>query len=257
MTNVKEDGVEQRVLEIIDRVASSISPVDRLALGIVSLGGAIGGFLLPVMEQSGLVESRLSVGFLLAPLLGIAAAGISVFVLANCRLDDKLRLLFFSLLCGLTFPTVLASAMNATSQAAKKAEAAAETITANVGKLSNADTSEAIVKALAENNAAALTDDPEAAVKLENAAQVVVDRLTNTVSSPADSKANIENLTKIGEAAKASGHDATVVAVASALQTLEKNGSANDSKAAKNASEELLVSKEAQSDTGQTPPDSK
>ena len=139
MVNLSDNDIEQKALEIFDRVASSISPIDRFALGIVSLGGAIGGFLLPVMEQSGLVEARLSVGFLLAPLLGIAAAGISVFVLANCRLDDKLRLLFFSLLCGLTFPSVLASAMNAQSQAGVKAEKAADKITETVVRLGNDD----------------------------------------------------------------------------------------------------------------------
>ena len=153
MADQNDGGVEQRVLEIFDKVASSISPVDKLALGIVSLGGAVGGFLLPVMQSAGLVESRLSVGFTLAPLLGIAAAGISVFVLANCRLDDKLRLLFFSLLCGLTFPTVLASAMNAQSQAGIKAEKAAETITADAGKMDNKAASDAIAKALAANQA--------------------------------------------------------------------------------------------------------
>jgi hypothetical protein len=66
MADQNDGGVEQRVLEIFDKVASSISPVDKLALGIVSLGGAVGGFLLPVMQSAGLIESRLSVGFTLA-----------------------------------------------------------------------------------------------------------------------------------------------------------------------------------------------
>lgn len=244
MADQNDGGVEQRVLEIFDKVASSISPVDKLALGIVSLGGAVGGFLLPVMQSAGLVESRLSVGFPLAPLLGIAAAGISVFVLANCRLDDKLRLLFFSLLCGLTFPTVLATAMNAQSQAGIKAEKAAEVITATAGKLDNKAASDAIVKALEANQADALSDDPDAAEKLETAAKVVVDRLASAASNPVDPEANIANLSKIGEAAKASGHDATVVAVASALQTLETSGPTKD--AAKVASQELLVTDETQ-----------
>ncbi len=244
MADQNDGGVEQRVLEVFDKVASSISPVDKLALGIVSLGGAVGGFLLPVMQSSGLVESRLSVGFTLAPLLGIAAAGISVFVLANCRLDDKLRLLFFSLLCGLTFPTVLASAMNAQSQAGIKAEKAAEAITATAGKLDNKAASDAIVEALEANQADALSEDPAAAEKLETAAKAVVDRLASAAANPVDPEANIANLSKIGEAAKASGHDATVVAVASALQTLETTGPTKE--AAKVASQELLITNEAQ-----------
>lgn len=242
MADQNDGGVERRVLEIFDKVASSISPVDKLALGIVSLGGAIGGFLLPVMQSAGLVESRLSVGFPLAPLLGIAAAGISVFVLANCRLDDKLRLLFFSLLCGLTFPTVLASAMNAQSQAGIKAEKAADTITATAGQMDNKSASDAIAKALEANQADSLVSDPDAAKKLETAAKAVVDRLTSAASNPIDPEANIANLSKIGEAAKASGHDATVVAVASALQTLETSGPTKE--AAKVASEELLIAGE-------------
>ncbi len=252
MVNLSDNDIEQKALEIFDRVASSISPVDRFALGIVSLGGAIGGFLLPVMEQSGLVEARLSVGFLLAPLLGIAAAGISVFVLANCRLDDKLRLLFFSLLCGLTFPSVLASAMNAQSQAGVKAEKAADKITETVVRLGNEEASDAIVKALKENQADALSGDPAAAEKLENAAKVVVDRLASAASGPVDPKANINRLKEVGEAAMESGHDATVIAVASALQTLEKGNPAND--AAQKASEELLVAPErAKSATDDVP----
>jgi hypothetical protein len=255
MAEQSGDGVEQRVLEIFDKVASSISPVDKLALGIVSLGGAVGGFLLPVMQSSGLVESRLSVGFALAPLLGIAAAGISVFVLANCRLDDKLRLLFFSLLCGLTFPTVLASAMNAQSQAGIKAEKAADAITATAGKLDNKQASEAIVKALEANQADALSDDPDAAEKLETAAKAVVDRLASAASNPADPEANIANLSKIGEAAKASGHDATVVAVASALQTLETSGPTKE--AAQVASQDLLITGDAKAPQNTKSPEAK
>ncbi len=243
MTDPKDNSFST---SLITDLATFLSPIDRRALGIVAAGGAIGGLLLPVMEKSGLVESRLSVGFMTAPLLGIAAAGISVFVLANCRLEDKLRLLFFSLLCGLTFPTVLATAMNAQSPAGKKADDAANKIYANAGS-GNAtirpETVTATTEALVKNNASTLNDDPEAAKKLESAASVVVGQLATTTQSNTATIANIESLKKIGEAAKMGGHDATVVAVASALQRLETNQPTKD--AAQDASQQLLIGDKA------------
>lgn len=99
---------------------------------VVLVAGAIGGALATAIQallkhDGNLVTFAIpSIPFAkttLYALLGAIAAGFSVYIAANSKLDDHRRLAFFALLCGITFPAVLASSVDqSTEQGQEKLE---------------------------------------------------------------------------------------------------------------------------------------
>jgi hypothetical protein len=229
--------VESRLSKV-----KNILPIKDIApLVLVVGGGCLGGLMLRLMVYSGLVKVDHALEWYTAFALGGAAAGISVFLLANCRLDEKLRLLFFSILCGMTFPSILQAAMkDAQSTAVKKAEADSE----NVEEKSNTPEAGKVTVDALENNMSAdlMDDDPDAARKLEDAARVVVNKMAVEAVTGTGPIEMIEELKDIGFAAKTGGHNGTVVAVATELEKLEGDTRPDVAEKAREASQELLVS---------------
>ena len=197
--------------------------IDLQDLGLVSLGGMLGGLLQPVVATMNpdLAARSSSFSFFDSALLGIAAAGISVFVLANSKMDDKLRVLFFSILCGLAFPAILSGAVDSVSVQTKQAQVSTDLINSTGstnGKAAIPNAAVVVEKGLMENPASSL--EPVAAGQLQAAANNVVDRIkADAARDP--SAVRVEELQQIGVAARDSGHDGTVVRVTQALKELE------------------------------------
>jgi uncharacterized protein (UPF0335 family) len=158
----------------------------------------------------------------LGPVLGIAAAGITVFVLANSNTENKLRLLFFSLLCGLAFPTVLTSALESVNaQSQEVVDRAAEIATEVVAGNASAAASD-LTKTMLDNPTSANVDR-SAEAQLESTAQSVVSKLADRAEAGEGASADraIEQLKQIGTAARSSGYDGTAIRVTKELRKIE------------------------------------
>jgi hypothetical protein len=92
---------------------------------VVLVFGAIGGALATAIQallkhDGNLVTFAIPLipwaKTILYALLGAIAAGLSVYVAANSKLDDHRRLAFFALLCGITFPAILASSVDQSTE---------------------------------------------------------------------------------------------------------------------------------------------
>ncbi|MCI0623919.1 MAG: hypothetical protein L0387_20060 [Acidobacteria bacterium] len=109
-----------------------------LEVAIVVAGGAMGG-LLSVLDSWAdpvsypLTLSKLAALFLIPVLKGGTAAGIGVYLLTTLDSTQLIRGFFFSVTCGLTFPTILS---NSTSYAQKvTSQVATKSIFENTEKL--------------------------------------------------------------------------------------------------------------------------
>lgn len=205
---------------------------DELAsVKLVVFGGLLGGLLQPAVAQLNPSQANPSwSNIFLGPVLGIAAAGISVFVLANSKTDDKMRLLFFSLLCGLAFPAVLTSALQSVSPQSQAVEERVEEIATAAAE---GDTSGAAI-ALAQtmrDNPTSQDIDRAAEAKVENTADAVVTELATKAEASegapaadaADANKAIGELKQLGTAARAGGYDGTAIRVNKALRKIEAN----------------------------------
>jgi hypothetical protein len=89
---------------------SRIDDIDLHVMWLVLFGGLSGGLLLLLMGDGFFRHGNIFVRIAQASFLGMAAAGIGVFVLANTDLTNRYRLLFFAMICGLSFPIVIEGA---------------------------------------------------------------------------------------------------------------------------------------------------
>jgi hypothetical protein len=195
--------------------AALFAGVNMQDIGLVALGGAIGGVLQPILIRFD--PSRQNPdgwNFLLGPLLGIAAAGISVFVLANSKTEDKLRLLFFSLLCGLAFPSVLTSAVDTLDPKSQAVERKADMIAATAAKGKTDQAANELTSAMAQN---------PASVGIEQVAQQKLEVSANAVEG--ESAEAIARLKRIGTTARDSGYDGVALRVTEELKKLESSTS--------------------------------
>jgi fluoride ion exporter CrcB/FEX len=190
---------------------------------LVVLGGMLGGILQPAVAQLNPSQTNPTwPNIFLGPILGIAAAGISVFVLANSRTDDRMRLLFFSLLCGLAFPAVLTGALDSVSPRSQAVEERAEEIatTAAEGNISGA--AAALAKTMRENPTVEDVDRM-AEAKVDKAADGLVSDLASKAEAGngPDADKAIGQLKQLGTAARAGGYDGTAIRVNKALREIE------------------------------------
>jgi hypothetical protein len=203
--------------------------VDGQSLFIVLLGGLIGGLLQPAVASftPGSDDVALSSWFL-GPILGAAAAGIAVFVVANSNTEEKLRLLFFSLLCGIAFPSVLSSAVEQLDQRSLDAINDAEAINAAAAKGSDKQAAEKLTETILKYPSGSSLE-PEAQERLEASAQQVVSSLGEKANKndPAAEQA-VDQLRQIGTAAKAAGYDGTALHVTEQLTRIEQNAADSD-----------------------------
>lgn len=181
------------------------------SLGIVALGGLIGGALQPVVATlHPRIDAPPNIHYLFSPLLGVAAAGISVFVLANTETDksDWLELLFFSVLCGLAFPAILTSAIDnvgkRTGEVQREMTGIAQQAVSN-NPATVVATGDKLKEVIIANPAATITTDGQKAV--ETTGQLAVKNLAETVAAdPAQAREVVEQLKEVATVAKSAGY---------------------------------------------------
>ncbi len=194
-------------------------------LPVVAAGGLLGGLLQPVVAK---LDERAKdppvAAFWQTPLLGMAAAGISVYVLADSQLDEPIRLLFFALLCGLAFPSVLLSAIDKVGQRTRDVQLRAAEIAGDAGS----DGIEQTVRA-AQKLRSLLVQNPPGSISpsgqqvIESVAQQAVTSIAQTpAASEALQRQVVDELKELGTVAKSAGWDKTAQATASALERLSE-----------------------------------
>lgn len=192
-------------------------------LGVVVFGGLAGGLLQPVYARLNPKQPNPSTGrFWWNPLLGLAAAGISVYVVANSKPDDAVRLLFFAVLCGLAFPSVLASAVDRLTQNT-------EDVQRDVAQIAQqAESNDVDVTAQAADDLrTTLANNPVDAIGargvrvVEAGAQLAVQNIAQTAKTdPSTAGEVINQLQQVAAVAKTAGYSGTVKAAATQLAKL-------------------------------------
>lgn len=218
-------------------LAPFIAAAAKANLGVVIFGGLLGGLLQPVVAKLNPRSSDPSPGtYWQSPLLGVAAAGISIYVLAHTNTGETMATLFFALLCGLAFPAVLTAAVENVGQ--KNQNVPREI--AEIAENAKADGIEDTAKA-ARDLRVVLSQNPPGSVKPE--AQAVIETaaaqaLTNIAQTPAttvaDQRQVVEELKDVGAVALSAGWDKTAQAAAEQLKKLSET---IDDKTAKAAAE--------------------
>ena len=216
-TNANDDVV------VVKTLLGRIKADDLSSIKLVGLGGFFGGLLQPAVAQLDKTSGDPTLSnWVIGPLLGVAAAGITVFVLANSNTENKMRLLFFSLLCGLAFPTVLTSAVEGVSaQSQEVADKAGEIATKAVaGNATGAAVD--LTKTMLENPTSAVVDR-DAEAQLDSTADAVVTKLGDKVATGEGADKAFEQLQQIGAAARTAGYDGTANRVDEELDKIAAN----------------------------------
>lgn len=223
--NDKANADEAADEELVQTVFGKFKSDDITSMKLVILGGFLGGLLQPAVAR--LDPSQINPtwpNWLIGPVLGIAAAGITVFVLANSNTENKLRLLFFSLLCGLAFPAVLTSAVEGVNAQSKDVSEQAEKIATKAVAGNAGGAANDLTKTMLENPTS-LNIDRSAEAQLESTADAVVSKLADTAEAGEGASASkaIEQLKQIGTAARSAGYDGTAIRVTEELKKIEAN----------------------------------
>lgn len=196
---------------------------DLSSVKLVAFGGFLGGLLQPAVARLNPAQVNPTIAnVLLGPILGIAAAGITVFVLANSNTENKMRLLFFSLLCGLAFPTVLTSALESVDPRSQKVAHRAEQIATKAAAGNTSAAAAELSKTMIENPTA-VNINRNAEAQIETTADAVVTGLAVKAKAGEGAAADkaIAQLKQLGTAALSSGYDGTALRVAKELREIE------------------------------------
>ena len=204
-------------------------------LGIVVLGGLLGGLLQPVVAKLNPRSEDPPIGaYWQSPLLGVAAAGISVYVLAHSNTHDAIPLLFFALLCGLAFPAVLTSAVDNIGRRTTNVQREIAAIAADAKSDGIEDTAKA-----AKDLRTVLSQNPPESVKpegqgvIETAAEQVVTNIARTLAAtPTLQRQVVDELKDVGAVAKTAGWAKTAQAAAEQLMNLSETIDDKTTKAA-------------------------
>lgn len=174
-------------------------------LAVVVMGGAIGG-LISVLDSWAdpvsypLTVSKLAVLLLIPAVKGGAAAGIGVYVLTTFDPSQVIRGFFFSVICGLAFPSILANgksyAETVTSQVAT------QTISENTKAIKNTTTIPDLQKASIAILQATPKVDSAQAGAADAAVQQAVSNLAKTADAT-DGNEAIDAISQIGAFAAA------------------------------------------------------
>jgi hypothetical protein len=213
-------------------------------LGVVMFGGFVGGLLQPVVAKLRPNTANPPLGaYWQSPLLGIAAAGISIYVLAHTDTQDAMPTLFFSLLCGLAFPAVLSAAVDNVGQRSNNVQREVAAIAVSAKADGIADTAKA-----AKDLRTVLSQNPPGSVKpeaqgiIEAAAEQALNNIAQTVAdSPTDQRQLIEELKDVGAVALSAGWDKTAQAAADQLKKLSESLGDKTAKAAAEHGAERLT----------------
>lgn len=214
---------------------SFLAAAGEAQLGIVVFGGLLGGLLQPVVARlNPKSEDPTTQSYFLSPLLGIAAAGISIYVLANSDTTQPMRLLFFALLCGLAFPAVLSSAVDTVGRRTTNVQREVAEIAGRAKSTGLVETS-AAAKDLRDVLARNPTDSikPEGQSVIESVAQQAVNNIAQTpATTPTAERQVIEELQAVGTVARSTGWDKAAETVAEQLVRLSETMDDKTAKAA-------------------------
>jgi hypothetical protein len=204
--------------------------LDPYVLLLVCFGGLIGGLLF-VATSSDFGAAGGIRAVLVACFGGICAAGIGVFVLANSNTADRFRLLFFSVVCGFSYPVVLEAAK---SVAPTASEASIKDAAVKVNR-DPVKASDDLALTIEQNPA--LRTSPESGTELAKITNQAIDDIVPKTSATEGVKA----LQQIGVAAANAGY------VAQAQLAIDRLGSvkSTDSSLAQQAIVAALTGREA------------
>lgn len=210
----------------VDAAQISLASIDFVSLAIVLIGGLIGGVLQPVVAQlSPKQATPPRINYLFSPILGAAAAGITVFVIANSSTEDPLQLAFFSLLCGMAFPAVLTSAVDSVGKRTNEAQqqvAAAAVQAKSDDPAIVANATEQLKSALVANPAG--TVSPTGQLSIEASAALAVRNIAQTVvETPDQARQIVEHLKEVATVANSTGYTDTAVSAADELRKLSED----------------------------------
>lgn len=200
-----------------------VSEASEANLGLVIIGGLIGGLLQPIFARlNPRSDDPPAINFLFSPILGIAAAGISIYVIANSDTDAPMRILFFALLCGLAFPAILTSAVDNVGRRT-------ESVQKRVAQIANAASSDGIAETAqaASDLKAVLSRNPADTLKsegqavIETSARMAITNIANTaVNDPSVLKQVIQELKEVRAVADVAGWSETATEAADQAQKL-------------------------------------
>lgn len=177
----------------------------------VSVGGALGGLLYWITGGKSGGTSDI-VSFFISTFGGACAGGIGVFVLANSETTNRLRLMFFAMICGLSYPVVLEAAKKL---APTKTEQQIEQ-TADKVKAEPIEASGEVAATMKENPA--ISTDPEDGRELASITSNAIKQISDEIGKSPEPDA-VEALQEIGTAAAKSGY---VVQAQEAIAELNK-----------------------------------
>ena len=224
-----------------DAAAKVPAPIRRIAafldwmnadfrtLLTVVVGGVVGGILYRILGGD-VGDWPGAAGYFVASFGGACAAGIGVFVLANSARNDHLRILFFSVVCGFSYPAVLEAAKTAAPTAAEKqVEAASDAL-----KRDTVSGAKTLAVAIEQNPA--LETPPDAGRELAQVATTAID----SIGQETPKEDGIDALRSIGVASAKAGY------VTQAQRAAERLGGLKtpDAMSAKAEIEAALVGRE-------------
>lgn len=195
----------------------------HMNLGAVVIGGLIGGALQPLYEQlSDDHRNPTRWDYLRNGLLGVAAAGIAVYVAIPHDHSNVVRILFFAMLCGLAFPSVLTSAIGGLNRKTQQVQQ-------NVAQIAQDAQDNNIRKTVqvAEQLRTELGNNPARDIGasgvpvVEASAQTAVRNIAQTAKVDLQSAAEvIGQLQEVAAVAQTAGYKDTVQAAAEQLSKL-------------------------------------
>jgi hypothetical protein len=219
------------------------SAADRQALLLVIAGGVIGGLLQPVYARlNPRTDAPPPIHFLWSPLLGVAAAGITVFVIAHTDTDKALPILFFSLLCGLAFPAILASAVDNVGKNTANVQAKVANIADKAQSNDPSEVANAVgqLKTVMGNNPAKTITDQGQKLVEASAAEAVRNIAETAMAKPEQTREIVEQLRDVGTVAQSAGYLDTAIKAADELEKLASDTSLTD-RAAKKIAEDAAT----------------
>lgn len=200
--------------------SSFIDAAEKANLAVVVLGGFFGGILQPVVAKlnpraESPEEGKILVSGLLSGLLGVAAAGISSYILTDSTHTETIRLLFLAMVSGLAFPTVLTSAVDTKGQKTNKVQQEVLKIADDTkadGIDDTAKAAEQLRMVLAKNPPKSV--NPEGQGVIETMAQQAVTNIAQTQANTlAIQRRIVDELKEIGTVAKTTGWEKTAQTV--------------------------------------------
>ena len=194
------------------RIIAAISLLfrgDVMPFFVICAAGLLGGALSESAYE--LAGSPLRPGGSMATRvgLGMVAAGLGTLILANSDRNDRLRLFFFALLCGMCYPSVIGQAMSDVERRAKEA-----TESRNM----------AVQKSAIENTPAA-DISPDVRQEME---RNIVATIEKAGSASAPNAETIKEISELGQVARENGYDSAAITAAETLTKLNAGDAAVD-----------------------------